>query len=63
MIPGQALFDLYGSDVVSEGLEHSGGIRNVFDTRPPIDVTRGSGYAPYGDPRLRNFYVNLTQRF
>ena len=62
-IPGQALVDLYGSVVVREGLELSGGIRNVFDTRPPIDVTRGSGYAPYGDPRLRNFYVNLTQRF
>jgi len=62
-VPGQALFDLNGAWEFREGTELSGGIRNIFDKRPPIDVTRGSGFAPYGDVRLRNFYVNLTQRF
>lgn len=61
-ISGTTFFDLFGSVRLPTGTEVRAGINNIFNTRPPIDVTRGLGYAPYGDPRLRSFFVNLTQR-
>jgi iron complex outermembrane recepter protein len=62
-VPAQAYLDLFGTVRVLRRTELSVGINNLFDKRPPIDTTRGSGYAPSGDPRLRNFFVNLNQRF
>lgn len=62
-VPGQTLFDLFGTVKLFARTELSAGIKNLFDVRPPIDTTRGTGYAPYGDPRLRSFFVNLSQRF
>lgn len=55
--------DLFGGVKFFKSTELSFGINNVLNTRPPIDVTRSYGYAPSGDPRMRSFYVNLTQRF
>lgn len=62
-IGGTTFFDLFGNVRLPTGTELRAGINNVFNTRPPTDVTRGLGYAPYGDPRLRSFFVNVTQRF
>lgn len=62
-ISAQANFDLFGTWKIFRRTELSAGINNLFDVRPPIDTTRGLGYAPYGDPRLRSFYLNLVQRF
>jgi outer membrane receptor protein involved in Fe transport len=61
-IGGTTFFDLFGSVRLPTGTELRAGINNIFNTRPPTDVTRGLGYAPYGDPRLRSFFVSLTQR-
>lgn len=61
-IGGTTFFDLFGSFRLPTGTELRAGINNIFNTRPPTDVTRGLGYAPYGDPRLRSFFVSLTQR-
>lgn len=61
-ISGSTFFDLFGSFSFPAGTELRAGINNIFNKRPPIDVTRTSGYAPYGDPRLRSFFVSLTQR-
>lgn len=62
-IGGHAEFDVFGSAKIFDGTEVSAGINNVLDKRPPVDVTQGLGYAPYGNPMLRSFYVNVTQRF
>ncbi|WP_448140571.1 TonB-dependent receptor [Sphingopyxis fribergensis] len=61
-VPGSTFFDLFGSLSFPTGTELRAGINNIFNKRPPIDVTRTSGYAPYGDPRLRSFFISLTQR-
>ncbi len=61
-IGGTTFFDLFGSYRLPIGTELRLGVNNIFNTRPPTDVTRGLGYAPYGDPRLRSFFVSLTQR-
>jgi outer membrane receptor protein involved in Fe transport len=62
-VSGQATFDLFGSWKIFKNTNLSGGINNVMDKRPPLDVTRGTGYAPYGNAMLRSFFVNVTQRF
>lgn len=61
-VPGTTFFDLFGGITVFKGTDLRVGINNIFNKKPPIDVTRGLGYAPYGDPRLRSFFVSLTQR-
>lgn len=61
-VSGSTFFDLFGSISLPTGTELRAGINNIFNKRPPIDVTRTSGYAPYGDPRLRSFFLSLTQR-
>ncbi len=61
-VSGSTFFDLFGSLSFPTGTELRAGINNIFNKRPPIDVTRTSGYAPYGDPRLRSFFLSLTQR-
>ena len=62
-VDAQTYFDVYGGVKLFRKTELSVGLNNVFNTRPPYDVTRTMGYAPSGDPRLRTFYANLTQRF
>jgi outer membrane receptor protein involved in Fe transport len=41
------------------------GIRNLFNTRPPLDVSNASGgyYSGFGDPRLASYYVSLKKAF
>jgi len=62
-VEGQTYFDIFGGVKLFKKTNFTFGINNVLNKRPAYDVTRTSGYAPSGDPRLRTFYVNLTQRF
>ena len=40
------------------------GINNIFNKMPPLDVTQAPlYYSPYGDPRLRNFYLGVSKSF
>jgi outer membrane receptor protein involved in Fe transport len=41
------------------------GIRNLFNTRPPLDVSNASGgyYSGFGDPRLASYYLSLKKAF
>ncbi len=41
------------------------GLKNVFDTSPPIVATSvpSSGYSFFGDPRLRRYSITLRKRF
>lgn len=61
-VSGSTFFDLFGSLSFPTGTEVRAGVNNIFNRRPPVDATRATGYAPYGDPRLRSFFVSVTQR-
>ncbi len=41
------------------------GVKNVFDTLPPFDAyyTSMGYYSPFGDPRLRSFWLQASQSF
>jgi iron complex outermembrane recepter protein len=41
------------------------GIRNVFNRRPPLDVSNAAGgyYSGFGDPRLASYYVSVKKAF
>jgi len=62
-VEASTYFDIYGGVKLFRKTELSIGLNNVLNKRPPYDVTRTSGYAPNGDPRMRTFNMNLTQRF
>jgi len=71
-IPRQAYSDLYISydfgdtGGVLSGMRISGGIQNIFDTKPPVVAISnytGIGYSGYGDPRLRRFTASLRKSF
>jgi len=45
-------------------LEVTGGVRNVFNTRPEVDLSNDYHFYSYlVDPRLRTFYVQLKYEF
>jgi len=46
-----------------EGLELTLGAKNVFDARPPTDMSRGHFYSTFGDPRMRRLYANVKKTF
>lgn len=41
------------------------GVRNVFDTLPPYDATYDTNYyiSPFGDSRLRSYWLSVSKRF
>lgn len=40
------------------------GANNIFNTAPPVDVSLvETGYSPFGDPRLANYYIGLRKSF
>ena len=41
------------------------GMRNAFDKAPPFDVYNAAYYyaSPYGDMRLRSYWVSLKKEF
>lgn len=43
--------------------EISGGIRNVFNKEPEVDINSPGLYSTAGDARLRTYYVQMTYRF
>lgn len=47
------------------GLYTQLGVRNVFDRDPPLDVYRDLNYyySPYGDARLRSYWLNARLDF
>lgn len=48
-----------------EGLTLQGGVKNVFNAAPPLDVTAGTYgyYSTFGDPRLMSYYLSVRQSF
>ncbi len=56
-----------GSRVASvlDGVTVQLGVRNIFDQVPPIDTYYTSNYylSPFGDTRLRSFWLNLKKAF
>ncbi|MEJ1962749.1 MAG: TonB-dependent receptor [Gammaproteobacteria bacterium] len=73
-IPTQTYHDLsfryrLGQGVLSgvglfSGTVISGGVQNVLNTSPPLDVNFiDVGYSSYGDPRLRRYSLQLTKSF
>lgn len=48
-----------------DGMWISAGVRNIFDTPPPILATADSrgGYSTYGDPRGRTYVLSLQKSF
>ena len=49
----------------SEGLTIQLGVRNIFDDVPPLDVSYSSNHylSPYGDIRLRSYWINVKKSF
>ncbi len=62
-IPSQIYHDVFATWAVREDTDLRGGVTNVLNTQPPVDITTGSFYSRYGDPRLRHFNIALTKRF
>jgi iron complex outermembrane receptor protein len=63
------LFNLSGTYTGFKNLTITGGIRNLFDTKPPfsghnVDNVAGAGWdARVADPRLRSFTLRVTYKF
>ncbi len=75
-VPSQSYHDVMVSRTFPAGAGDSGaarllddvdvtlGIKNLFDSRPPVDVGNPTYYYSwYGDPRLSTYYLSLTKRF
>jgi iron complex outermembrane receptor protein len=74
-VPGQMYHDLFfsvgqrastagsanpGGGLLS-GLSLQFGVKNVFNTKPPIVATDPFGYSSIGDPRLARYYLNIQK--
>ncbi|MEJ1964508.1 MAG: TonB-dependent receptor [Gammaproteobacteria bacterium] len=46
-----------------DGLEVQLGAQNVFNTRPPVDVSNSALYSWFGDPRLSRYSLSLKKSF
>lgn len=62
-IPSQIYHDLFATWELRQDVDLRVGVSNVLDARPPVDVTTGTFYSRYGDPRLRHFHLAVTKRF
>jgi outer membrane receptor protein involved in Fe transport len=69
-IPSQTYHDAfatYSFDSAAGWLENTDvrlGIQNVFNKRPPVDVSlTNTLYSPFGDPRLASYSLSLRHRF
>lgn len=62
-IPSQIYHDVFATWAFREDVDLRGGITNVLNTKPPVDISTGTFYSRYGDPRLRHFYLAVTKRF
>ncbi|MDB6127306.1 MAG: hypothetical protein JWM35_1202, partial [Verrucomicrobia bacterium] len=50
---------------IFHGVELQVGLKNVFNVDPPFDasVLYASDYSPFGDPRLRTYFVSVKKAF
>jgi iron complex outermembrane recepter protein len=39
------------------------GATNIFDRKPPVDLSTGVPYSTYGDPRLASYYLTVRKSF
>lgn len=62
-VPSQIYHDLFATWALRSDVDLRVGVNNVLDASPPVDVSTGTLYSRFGDPRLRNFYLALTKRF
>lgn len=73
-VRSQTYHSLFGSYRFSDGAQrwHGAldgvsvqfGIRNLFDSRPPFDANANRiYYSPYGDPRLRSYWMSVSKDF
>lgn len=46
-----------------DGLQIQAGIRNLFNSRPPFDMSARGYYSYLGDPRLATYYVTVRKSF
>jgi outer membrane receptor protein involved in Fe transport len=48
-----------------DGVSMQFGVRNVFDKVPPLDAYYNGNYymSPYGDVRLRSYWLNARLNF
>jgi iron complex outermembrane recepter protein len=78
IVPSQNYHDVFVSREVSRSRDQAGflgryfggteltlGIRNIFNTEPPIlaNASELGGYSFYGDPRLASYYITLRKAF
>ncbi|GAA0673215.1 outer membrane receptor protein involved in Fe transport [Sphingomonas insulae] len=63
-VRSQIYHDVSASYQLLDGLTARIGVNNIFNKRPPLDVTADPlFYSAYGDPRLRSFYLRLQKTF
>ncbi|MDY6922502.1 MAG: TonB-dependent receptor [Pseudomonadota bacterium] len=62
-VPSQIYHDLFATWELTADVDLRVGVNNVLDAAPPVDVSTGTFYSRFGDPRLRNFYLAVTRRF
>lgn len=62
-VPSQIYHDLFASWKIRDDVDLRVGVNNLLDAEPPVDITTGTFYSRFGDPRLRNFHLALTKRF
>jgi hypothetical protein len=47
-----------------QGVTLKAGVRDVFDTAPPLDAFRSPYfYSNFGSPRMREYWISLTKQF
>jgi outer membrane receptor protein involved in Fe transport len=75
-VPSQVYHDFFASYRFSSDSSGSGarwlagtevqlGIKNVFNTKPPVDVSTNAYdyYSAYGGPRLATYYLSVKKSF
>lgn len=63
-VNSQTYHDAFAQYAFGERTQVSGGVRNVFDHKPPFDAGETRYYySLYGDPRGSSYYVSLKHSF
>ncbi|WP_199041597.1 TonB-dependent receptor [Sphingomonas mollis] len=63
-VKSQIYHDINASYQVIPGTTMLVGVNNVFNSRPPLDISsQPLYYSSYADPRLRSFYLRLQKSF
>jgi len=63
-VDSQLYHDIAFSYRIDPRMTVRGGVNNILGSKPPIDTFAAPVfYSSYGDPRLTNFYLNVTRSF